>query len=206
MTQLERVILRLDTDMKSLGVHWALVGGIAVSLRARPRTTFDVDVAVSVSGDGEAEAIVLQLTRLGWVIDRTLEQEATGRMAGVRLVPPTSLATSATVDLLFASSGIEDEVVGMAERLEAVRGMGTLPVARTGHLIALKVLAESPEREHDRDDAQELLLVASADERELARSALDRIERRGYHRDKDLQAALADLISLAERRARRRQA
>ena len=153
---------------------------------------------------GEAEKMIFELTQLGWVIARgPLEQEATGRMAGIRLAAPPHLDASAAVDLLFASSGIENEVVGMAQRLEVVKGMGTLPVARTGHLIALKVLAESPEREHDREDAQKLLLDASADERELARSALDRIERRGYHRGKDLKRVLADVVSLAEGRTRR---
>ena len=51
MTQLERVILRLDTDLRKLGVRWALVGGLAVSVRARPRMTYDIDIAVAVMDD-----------------------------------------------------------------------------------------------------------------------------------------------------------
>jgi hypothetical protein len=39
------------------------------------------------------------------------------------------------VDLLFASSGVEAEVVGAAENLEVLPGLW-VPVARAGHLLA----------------------------------------------------------------------
>ena len=44
------------------------------------------------------------------------------------------------IDLLFASSGIEPEVVADAESIELLPNL-TMGVARTGHLIALKVLS-----------------------------------------------------------------
>ena len=44
------------------------------------------------------------------------------------------------VDLLFASCGIEPELVRDAEPLEVFEGL-TLPVARLEHLLAMKVLA-----------------------------------------------------------------
>lgn len=44
------------------------------------------------------------------------------------------------VDLLFASSGIEPEVTRAAELTEVVPGP-SFPIATTGHLIALKLLA-----------------------------------------------------------------
>jgi hypothetical protein len=43
------------------------------------------------------------------------------------------------IDLPFASSGIEREVVADAEPIELLRNV-MIGVARTGHLIALKVL------------------------------------------------------------------
>lgn len=54
------------------------------------------------------------------------------------------------LDVLFASSGIESEVVGSAELLEVLPGL-TVPVARIGHLIALKVLSRD-----DRDRHQDI--------------------------------------------------
>jgi len=44
------------------------------------------------------------------------------------------------IDLLFASSGIEPEVVADAEPIELLPDL-TMGVARTGHLLALKVLS-----------------------------------------------------------------
>jgi hypothetical protein len=49
------------------------------------------------------------------------------------------------LDLLFASSGIEPEIVMASEVLEILPGL-ELPVARTSHLIALKVLSRDDVR------------------------------------------------------------
>jgi hypothetical protein len=45
---------------------FALVGGIAVSVRAEARFTRDVDVAVAVTSDAEAEDVARDLTSQGW--------------------------------------------------------------------------------------------------------------------------------------------
>lgn len=66
-----------------------------------------------------------------------LEQDYVKRLSGVRL---ERRGSDVVVDLLFASSGIENEVVASADLLEVLPGL-TVPVATTAHLIALKVLA-----------------------------------------------------------------
>jgi hypothetical protein len=65
-----------------------------------------------------------------------LEQDYVKRLSGVRLAHGGS---DVVVDLLFASSGIENEVVANADRLEVLPRL-VVPVATTPHLIALKVL------------------------------------------------------------------
>ena len=193
MTALEQALIRLSGDLQALGVRWALVGGMAVSFRAEPRTTQDVDVAVAVSGDPEAERIARDLTMRGY---RPLEvqpflENADGRLNAARLLAPTAVGLATIgVDLLFASSGVEEEIVGAAEVREVAVGL-YVPVARIGHLIALKVLAG---RDKDRTDARSLLQRATLEDLRLARESLDRIERAGLHRDKDLQAELARLL------------
>lgn len=201
MNQLQRALLRLHADLRQLEVGWALVGGFAVGVASRPRTTFDIDVVVSVEGDREAEGLVRRLRIRGYTIDRLLEQEATGRLAGARLIPPAEVGTGAPIDLLFASSGIETKIAAQAETLEVMKGV-VLPVARRGHLIALKVLAEQPNRPQDRSDALALLAEASSEDRELARSSLDLIERRGFNRGKDLQRVLGELVQESETKKR----
>lgn len=94
------------------------------------------------------------------------------------------------VDVLFAGSGVEPEIVEAAELIEVVPGL-TVPVATTGHLMALKVLARDDEtRPQDLADLRALLAVGTAEDLDLARTTLAMITRRGSHRDRDLAAAL----------------
>ena len=202
MTRLETVLIRLDSDLRKLGCRWALVGGMAVSVRARPRTTVDVDVAVAVRGDEEAEQLIGRFRALGYEVRSTVEQTATGRLATVRLAPPLEGGAPASdsdrhttvVDLLLASSGIEPEIAAAAERLTILPGL-SVPVATIGHLLALKVLAEQENRPQDRADA--IALIATARPRDLreAEHALELIGRRGYDRGKNLRSALERVLS-----------
>lgn len=100
-------------------------------------------------------------------------------------------------DLLFGSSGIEREVVEAADMLE-IFPQTFAPVAKTGHLLALKVLAFRPDRPQERPqdltDIRELLRVADDEELTRAREALDLISRRGFDRGKDLQAEFEEQL------------
>jgi hypothetical protein len=117
-----------------------------------------------------------------------VEQEAVGRLAMARLSTEDGLS----VDLLIASSGIETEVVTNAEILEVVQGV-LLPVARTGHLIALKLLSVAPGRETDAGDLRNLAAVATEDEWNLASEAVAQIQERGFARGRQLDAELLTL-------------
>ena len=119
-----------------------------------------------------------------------LEQDYVERMSGVRLERGGS---DVVVDLLFASSGIEGEVVAGATRLEVLPQL-TAPVASTGHLIALKVLAG---RNQDLTDLEALIPGASAADLDLARGAVKLIQARGFNREQDVVADLEKLIALA---------
>lgn len=206
MQRLRAALIRLQTDLLAGRANWAVIGGLAVSARAEPRTTRDLDVAISVSGDSEADQVVRFFLRRGYQVEEQLEQEATGRLATMRLRVPGEESAGVVADLLFASSGIEPEVVAAAEALEIMAGL-FLPVARTGHLLALKVLAldlEHPERRpQDLGDIKELLRVADAEEVQRARDALELVTRRGYERSRDdrprnLRAELEDLLRRLE--------
>lgn len=192
MRHLYEALTVLDADLRAIGVPWALVGGLAVSARAEPRTTRDVDVVLAVEGDRDAEGVVRVLGERGYRLRTIMDHRTVPRLSAVRLEMRGEME-GLFADLLFASSGIELEVVAEAERLQ-VMPLTYLPVARTGHLLALKVLAARPERPQDYTDVQELLKVA--DERELlrARNAVDLISRRGFDRGKDLVERLETLI------------
>jgi predicted nucleotidyltransferase len=194
MNPLADTLGRIADDLRKLGRSWALIGGLAVGARAEPRTTRDVDLAVAVAEDKEAEGIIFRLQTLGYTILAVLEQESTGRLATVRLRPPNEREGGVIVDLLFASSGIEPEIAQAAEDLDIIPGL-RVPVARIGHLMALKVLArDDRERPQDLDDLRALLLEAEPQDIEEARSALQLIEERGFHRGKQLRAELDRIV------------
>jgi hypothetical protein len=97
------------------------------------------------------------------------------------------------VDLLFASSGIELEIVQNAERIRVLEDV-EVPVARVGHLIALKVLSrDDVERPQDLLDLRALMKVTTETDVIQARSAMALIVERGYGRGRDL---LRDFESL----------
>jgi hypothetical protein len=79
LNPVERALKRIFAELGDAGVPCALIGGLAVSARAEPRTTRDVDVAISADGDAAAEQLVFHLQNRGYVVATLLEQEKTDR-------------------------------------------------------------------------------------------------------------------------------
>jgi len=193
VTSLEAALRKISTELTQAGVPFALVGGLAVSVRTEPRFTRDADLVVALATDAEAEALIHDLRARNYGIEAIVEQEAVGRLATVRLLPSRE-PQAPVVDLLFASSGIEAEVVADAERIELLPHL-QMGVARTGHLIALKVLSrDDVKRPQDIADLRALLAVASPAELERARMSLSLIAARGYHRGRDLSLEIDKLV------------
>jgi hypothetical protein len=196
VTPLRDALASIAPALRKLDAKFALVGGLAVSARTEPRFTRDIDLAVAVPSDKEAEALVHGLRAHGYRPVAHLEQETTGRLATVRL--QAAGATGTVIDLLFASSGIEPEIVAAAEPLDVLPGV-RLPVARLSHLLALKLLSrEDRSRPQDRADALTLLSAARPADLDETRQALALIGRRGYARGRDLASELARLIGEAQ--------
>ncbi|MGE0145181.1 MAG: nucleotidyl transferase AbiEii/AbiGii toxin family protein [Planctomycetota bacterium] len=181
------------SHIEANGHRCAIVGGVAVSIRARERFTKDIDFAVAVESDSQAEALGLAVQQAGYKLPQVFENTAKGLLATFRFVVPGGRAEP-EIDLLFASSGIEDEVVSEAELLEILPGF-MAPVARLPHLIAMKVLAESDVREHDRSDLRALIAVATKREPGAAKNAVRLIEDRGFARGKKLEEVLEAFVN-----------
>jgi len=200
LIRLARALVRLESDLRALGLRWAAVGGLAVAARAEPRTTRDLDVAIAAAGDREAERIVLALRLRGYrdfTTGAIMEQKDVGRLATVRFLVPEieeDEEGGLVADLLFASSGVEPEIVEAAEMLAVMPGVD-VPVVTSGHLFALKVLAGRPK---DLQDCQFLWRRMRPDDLQQAREALELISERGFHRGKDLKAELARVLELAQ--------
>ncbi len=189
-TRLDAALHGAVTDLTDFDARCALVGGLAVSLRAQVRFTRDVDLAVRVANDAEVEVLVGALRGRGYGVKALVEHDDAHRIAIVRLTAPAGVV----LDLLVASSGIESEVV---ERADLVSWSETtsVHVARKEELLALKVLSASERRMQDTLDAH-ALIHAGADV-EAVRANLAAISRRGYDRGQDLMAKFAALVESA---------
>ena len=178
MNQAERAQHLLKT-LTALNYQSALVGGLAVSARTRPRFTRDIDFAVAVASDKEAEGLVLAMQQQGFRLLKVIEQDAKKVISTVRFGHPDDWDNQPSVDLLFGSTGIEREIVREATSFKITKGI-SVPVARISHLIAMKVLSENKVRDQDRSDLRVLLTAASSSELDEAERAVYLIEERGF--------------------------
>jgi len=177
---------RLDTD-------FALVGGLAVGAHTEPRFTKDVDFAVSLGSDREAELLIKSLFGRGFRMLAQLENKHSRRLLAVRLEVP-GFDDGPILDILFAASGIECEVVSRAVERPVFPGV-PVKVARPIELIAMKLLAmNSPNRRFDRADLAGLLAVVDQPDVEEVRGLLSLITERGWNRDRDLVKDLDELL------------
>lgn len=161
-------VARIAADLSACCTRFAIVGSHAVSARTEPRFTRGLDLAVAVADDREAEVLVGALSMRGYRVVALIEQEATGRLATVRFEHAS--APGVAIDLLFATAGVEPEVVAAATTLDVLTGL-RLPVATVGHLLALKTLSmDDRRRPQDRTD------LASS-------SATDAMRRAGHARE-----------------------
>lgn len=194
MNAVEAALRRLVSRLEDQQLAWAVIGGLAVSARCEPRFTRDVDVCVVVDGDAAAQQVVAGLVATGYAVHAFVEQDVHDRLATVRLTEQGTALTGVVADLLFASSGIESEVVAGADQLEILPGL-VVPVATAGHLVALKLLSrDDAHRPQDAGDLRALSEVLTDRDRAQAREAVDLIVERGFHRKRDLAALLTSYL------------
>ena len=192
MNPLAQALVAIASDLHDLHARWALVGGLAVSVWAEPRFTRDIDLAVVAESDRDSERLVRDLGGRGYRAADLFEHEPTARLATARL--SHRQRSPVIVDLLFASSGIEKEVVEDAVEIGVFEGVN-VPVAARPHLIALKVLArDDRSRPQDYDDLVALTRRASPSETAHARRLLALIEERGFGRGRHLVTAFEGLL------------
>jgi hypothetical protein len=183
----EEALVDTTGRLRRLGVSHALVGGLAISIRAEVRFTRDVDLAISVDSDSDVERITRALAAEGFALVAVVEQDEKKRIAIARLRSPSGIV----IDLLAASSGIEREIVAAARATPEIPGV---PVAMSEHLLAMKVRSMREARLQDRIDARGLLATGPVDVAEVRR-LLSLIEARGFGRGQDLGAKLDALIA-----------
>jgi predicted nucleotidyltransferase len=191
----ERALAAIASALSERGRRFALVGGLAVSVRSEVRFTRDVDIAVAVADDADAEQLVRDLGQRGYRAVATVEHETAHRLSTIRLLGTDGIR----VDLLFASSGIEREIVERANPVE-IASAGFIPVAAAEELLAMKILSMTDVRLQDRLDAQRLVQLVPNLDLARVRADLQAISERGFDRGQDLASKLESLLLALDHR------
>lgn len=178
--KLRETLVELVGQLEAARVGFAVVGGLAASARGEAGFTRDIDIVVAVSNDAGAEAVVFQLTQRGFRVLATVEQDATHRRATARL----QHGSGVVCDLIFATCGIEREIVDGAEPLKLFDT--PIRTAAVEAMVAMKVLSATDRRPRDLGDIQAMLQAhPDLDEAEVRR-LLNAIVERGFARGQDL--------------------
>jgi hypothetical protein len=72
MTSLEAALCQISRELTEARIPFALVGGLALSVRTEPRFTRDADLAVALASDAAAEALIHNLRTHGYGKERGL--------------------------------------------------------------------------------------------------------------------------------------
>ncbi len=119
----------------------AVVGGIGIVARVRPRLTADIDLVIAVEPERLAELLSVA-ARHGWQHDPEETAElARGGLA--RLWGPPSRAEGIGLDLLFVDSEFLECVVTRATPVSI--GRAEIPVATVEDLLVMKLEAHRPQ-------------------------------------------------------------
>jgi hypothetical protein len=136
--------------LESQRLAYALIGGLAVSLRGQPRLTADVDIVIKADLDG-----ALELSRnLEHSPFRALFGDVEDVIVKSFLLPLRHRTTNVKVDVAIGMTGFEHEIVARAKTL--LVGDCNIAVASAEDLLIMKVLAGRPQ---DEQDLQGLVVV-----------------------------------------------
>lgn len=129
--------------LQAEGISYALIGGLAISIRGQPRMTADVDVLIAADIK-RALALAAALPQSSF---RPLFEDVEEVITRAFLLPLRHRSTNVKVDIAIGLSGFERQAVGRAEPLE-LAGC-TVPVASAEDLLIMKILAGRPQDEQD---------------------------------------------------------
>ena len=133
------VLARFAGELKKRNLRYALIGGLAASMRGRIRATEDLDL-ILLSNLDEALSLVESLGDRGF--SPLLEDYETVARSAL-LIPIIDRASGIQLDLAIGLSGFEQEVVERADPM-ILEGQEIF-VATPEDLVVLKILAGRPQ-------------------------------------------------------------
>lgn len=156
---LKKAIIRLTGALDDLETGYALIGGIAVGLVSKPRTTLDVD-AMIWAPLYDVDHLLSRFLIFGI----TPRREDTRNLALAHRVLLLQSEDGVPIDVSLGALPFEDEAIRSAREIP-LEGNLSVKVASPESLIVMKALANRPK---DREDIRQLLLINT----DVSRSAL----------------------------------
>lgn len=125
------------------GIPFAVIGGLAVSLRGQPRMTVDVDLVIIADVD-RALRLVAEIAATPFEPLFPGVEEVVARSF---ILPLRHRTTGIRVDVAIGMSGFEQQAVGRAAPVTI--GDVRVPVVAIEDLLVMKALAGRPQDEQD---------------------------------------------------------
>ena len=147
---LRNALASISNELGTRNVRYALIGGLAASLRGRVRATDDVDLIILCSLD-EALALDSSLRQSEF---SSLVEDVEEVAKSALLIPLIHSPTNIQLDLAIGLSGFEREIVERADPM--ILGGIEVFVATAEDLILLKLIADRPQ---DRQDIRGIVEV-----------------------------------------------
>ncbi len=150
MTDALQTTLRdLAAWLRSESISFAVIGGIAASVRGEPRFTADIDLVVGI----DVEQALRLAERLPSSPFRPLFDGIAEVIETAFLMPLAHAVTGIRADIAIGLSGFEQQAIARAT--PALMGDFTVPVVTSEDLILMKLLASRP---RDLEDIERIVL------------------------------------------------
>ncbi|HEY2412923.1 MAG TPA: nucleotidyltransferase [Pirellulaceae bacterium] len=140
---LHRTLVDAADFLDGEGIPYALIGGLAVSLRGQPRVTADVDMVILA----DVPRSLSLLNGLATTKFKPLFDGAAEVVEKSFILPLRHRVTNVKVDLALGLSGFEQQLLQRAKRV--IVAATEIVVATAEDLLLMKILAGRPQDDQD---------------------------------------------------------
>ena len=139
--QFDGAIARVAKLLKSRNLTFALIGGLASSIRGQLRVTADIDIVI----DCEVPEAIAMLEQLDDATFRPFVEDAETSIRQYYILPLKDVASETPIDLVIGASGFEKLVIQRAFKPKGY----PIPVATAEDLLLMKIMANRPQDQTD---------------------------------------------------------
>lgn len=142
---LKRTLVDATSVLKKHGFQYALIGGLAASIRGRTRTTEDVGIVIQ----SEISEALQFLTVLVETMLTPLFPDVQAVIRRSYILPLRHQETGVTIDLAIGASGFEHQVIARATDIKI--SSRSIRVATAEDILLMKIMAGRPQDNQDID-------------------------------------------------------